>query len=262
MKAALCAALFGVSASLTQGSVLTTGYLSRRCWLFLLLVQKSLIILALRRKVCVPVRMWVLESDSVYVCAEPPKCTAIEVCEYPQKEPCGHDYCEYPSVCATLKKEECYGFLALKEKCGKPKKVCKEIMKPCGYGACGAHQDCVKETVCKIKKVGYGRKLMEYGGDKSVAVANSKALALGDGVAVADATAVAKGGYAIANSEAIAVGGGYYDDDGKYYPHYYDKCDKKCEKEKLVCEEKFTCVAKGKRLSFCLVSLTDKAFCG
>ena len=195
--------------------------------------------------VCLEMR---LESNSVYVCAEPPKCTAVEVCEFPEKEPCGADYCEYPSVCATLKKEECYGFLALKEKCGKPKKVCKEILKPCGDGACGAHQDCVKETVCKIKKVEYGRKLIGHG-QPATAVASANAFAAG-------------GGIAIAKSEAIAVGGGYYDDDGKYFPHYYDKCDKKCGEEKLVCEEKFSCVAKGKRLSFCLVSLTDKTLCG
>lgn len=94
---------------------------------------------------------------------KPPKCKAIQVCEDSYKEPCGDSYCEYPYTCATLQKEECKTFELLKEKCEAKKKVCKEVLIPCGDGACGLHQDCVKETVCSVSEYGYGRKLLNDG---------------------------------------------------------------------------------------------------
>lgn len=173
---------------------------------------------------------------------KPTKCTAIEVCEDDYKEPCGDSYCEYPYTCATLQREECVNFAALQAKCD-PKRVCKEIKKPCGTGACGYNQDCVKETVCTVRSA--GRKLL----DDTKAVANSLAVAEGDdATAKADSAAYAEdGGYAEANSVAVATSDEDDDDDDEdlyvVVPHY--GCDSGCDDpDQLVCEDKYTCVAR------------------
>lgn len=186
---------------------------------------------------------------------KPTKCTAVQVCEDDYKDPCGDSYCQYPYVCANIARTECANFAAIKAKCD-PKKVCKEVKKPCGDGACSLSQDCVKETVCKIKTS--GRKLLQ-----ATATANSLAVAEGDSKAVSDATAYAEGDAdAEANSVALAKDGSEAyssalavakaddeDDDKKiiyYAPKYYAGCDAGCDdpKEELVCEDKYTCVAK------------------
>lgn len=185
---------------------------------------------------------------------KPTKCTAVQVCADDYKEPCGDSYCQYPFVCATLGRTECANFAAIKAKCD-PKRVCKEVKKPCGDGACNLSEDCVKETICKVKPV--GRKLLQtavatstaVAEDDSTATADATALAEGDdSLAVADATALASDGSdASATSLAVAVGDDEDDDKDVYYaPKYYAGCDSGCDDpaEELVCEDVYKCVAK------------------
>lgn len=190
---------------------------------------------------------------------KPTKCTAVQVCADDYKEPCGDSYCQYPFVCASLARTECTNFAAIKAKCD-PKRVCKEVKKPCGDGACNLSQDCVKETVCKVKPV--GRKLLQatatatslaVAEDDSTATADATALAAGDdATATADATALASDGSdASATSLAVAISDEDDDDDEDdkvyYAPKYYAGCDSGCEdpaEEELVCEDVYKCVAK------------------
>lgn len=165
------------------------------------------------------------------------KCKAVEVCEKAYKEKCGHDYCEYPYICASLKKEECKKYVALKSKCGYKKKVCKDVKYPCGHGSCSYYQDCVKDTKCYYYS-GYNgyRKLLSHG--KSSASAT--------------AVAVAKGGHAHASSYAVALAhakkGGPVGHK-KVYPYYKhgryeDSCYSYGGCGGYYCEDSYKCVAK------------------